>query len=75
MKTNNSLGVDFLNLFKSVLDSYDIENTENNTNVRNLRNYLGENIELLENDIINILLNMVIFLKVKKTFYRVHKNN
>ena len=55
IETNNSLGIDFLNLFKSVLDSYDIENTENNTDVRNLRNYLGENIELLENDIINYI--------------------
>ena len=41
IESDNSIGNDFLNLFKNILDSYDIENTEDNKDVRNLRNYLG----------------------------------
>ena len=47
------MGADFLTLYKNVLDSYDIDNSSNNADVRDLRNYLGENISYLENDIMN----------------------
>lgn len=57
IESDNAIDTEFLNLFKNILDSYDIENTEDNKDVRNLRNYLGENIELLQNNIINYITN------------------
>ena len=74
IETDNSIGNEFLNLFKNILDSYDIENTEDNKDVRNLRNYLGENIEILENDIINYITNYANLSKnEKKKYNRIYK--
>ena len=50
--SQNSMGTEFLTLYKNVLDSYDIDNSSNNTDVRDLRNYLGDNIPNLENEVI-----------------------
>ena len=50
--SQNSMGTEFLTLYKNVLDSYDIDNSSNNADVRDLRNYLGDNIPNLENEVI-----------------------
>ena len=48
---SNLFEKEFLTLYKNILDSYDIENTDDNIEVRDLRNYLSENIESMENSI------------------------
>ena len=45
--SDNSIGAEFLDLFNSVLDSYDIETVRDNNDIRNFRNYLGKKIDLL----------------------------
>jgi len=49
--SQNSLGPDFLTLYKNVLDTYSIDDVEGNSDVRELRNYLGENIKILEDSV------------------------
>ena len=53
--SQNSLGSEFLTLYKNVLDTYSIENVEGNSDVRELRNYLGENIKILEDSVFDYL--------------------
>jgi len=53
--SDSSIGVEFLNLFSLVLDSYDIESVRDNNDVRNFRNYLGNNIEVLQTNIFSYI--------------------
>ena len=52
--SENVLNLEFLNLYKSVLDSYDITNNNNN-NIREFKNYLGKNIDIIQNNIFEYL--------------------
>lgn len=49
--SDNSIGAEFLDLFNILLDSYDIENVKDNNDVRNFRNYLGNKIDILQENI------------------------
>jgi hypothetical protein len=55
IESQNSLGPDFLTLYKNVLDTYSIDDVEGNTDIRELRNYLGENIKILEEYVFDYL--------------------
>ncbi len=55
IESQNSMGLDFLKLYKNVLDTYNIEVVEGNNDIRELRNYLGANIELLQDSVFNYL--------------------
>ena len=49
--TNNSIGEDFLQSLKAVLDSYDIKDDTANSDVRNLKNLMGAKIQQMESTI------------------------
>ena len=56
ISSENVLNSEFLNLYKIVLDSYDItNNSNNNTDIRNFKNYLGKNIDIIQNNIFEYL--------------------
>ena len=55
IESQNSLGPDFLTLYKNVLDTYSIDDVEGNSDIRELRNYLGENIKILEEYVFDYL--------------------
>lgn len=55
IESQNSLGPDFLTLYKNVLDTYSIDSVEGNTDIRELRNYLGDNIKILEEYVFDYL--------------------
>jgi len=56
ISSENVLNSEFLNLYKTVIDSYDItNNNNNNTDIRNFKNYLGKNIDIIQNNIFEYL--------------------
>jgi len=55
LDSNSVLESDFLTMYKNVLDSYDIENVENNSDVREFKNYLADKIEIMETNVIDYL--------------------
>lgn len=55
LDTNDAIGEDFLIKLRSVLDSYEVETPSGNTDVRDLKNLLGEKIQSMETTIVDFL--------------------
>ena len=53
--SNNPIGENFLKSLKNVLDSYEIEKQDGNTDIREFKNLLGIKIQSMEADIIGYL--------------------
>jgi hypothetical protein len=51
LDTSNPIGEDFLVKMKNLLDSYDIKDSDGNSDVRDLKNLLGKRIQVLETNI------------------------
>ena len=44
--SNDEIGIEFLTLFKNTIDSYDISKTNETGDIRDLRNYMGKQIDI-----------------------------
>jgi hypothetical protein len=64
--TNNTVGEDFLNMLKNVLDSFEVENQNENPDVRKLKNMLGDKIQVLEASITGYLNSFADITKTEK---------
>ena len=74
-ESDNALDGKFLDLFNSVLDSYEIDTVENNEDVRKFRNYLDNTNEELLNNIDNYIHKHADLTKTKKQNLRDFMND
>ena len=66
IETNNAIGEDFLNMLKNVLDSFEVENQNENPDIRKLKNMLGDKIQVLEASITGYLNSFADITKTEK---------